>query len=173
MPRAAAASARLRGTRPTRRSHCSGSRGRRNIAVARRAPASRPAHQQTAKQHQVTYAGYFANALGQLNLKPEGAQSKTPETPKPKWVRWRQLVLRTWAVDPELCPRCRKQMKRAKALLEQHELQRLLKNLGIGLYPTRPRSPPPPDQEQELLQDSQFSDNESQVPLDWDQWDAA
>ena len=82
-------------------------------------------------------------------------------------------MLRTWAVNPELCLRCGKQMKRAKALLEQHELQRLLKNLGIGLYPTRPRSPPPPDQEQELFQDSQFSDNESQVPLDWDQWDAA
>ena len=51
----------------------------------------------------------------------------------------------TWAVDPEVCPRCPKQMKRSKALLMQHELQRLLKNLDIGNYPTRPRSPPPPD----------------------------
>ena len=44
-----------------------------------------------------------------------------------------------WAVDPELCPKCGKEMKRAKALNEQHELQRLLNNLGIGLYPARPR----------------------------------
>ena len=93
--------------------------------------------------------------------------------PKPKWVRWRALVLRTWAVDPELCPRCRKQMKRAKALLMQHELQRLLKNLDIGNYPTRPRSPPPPEPEQSTIPDSEFSDNQNQVPEQWDEWDAA
>ena len=70
-------------------------------------------------------------------------------------------------------------MKRAGAwvqaprpLIQQHELNRLLKNLGIGLYPTRPRSPPPPSLGQEL-EESQFSDCESQVPTDWDEWEAA
>ena len=87
-------------------------------------------HVPRAKQHQVTYAGWFANALGKLNPKKVNADSPNLEVPKPKWVRWRALVLRTWAVDPELCPQCRKQMKRAKALFEKHELQRLLKNLG-------------------------------------------
>ncbi|MFN8613674.1 MAG: hypothetical protein U0931_39430 [Vulcanimicrobiota bacterium] len=60
----------------------------------------------------------------------------------------------------------------APALNQQHELNRLLKNLGIGLYPTRPRSPPPPSLGQEL-EESQFSDCESQVPTDWDEWEAA
>ena len=104
-------------------------------------------HVPRAKQHQVTYAGWFANALGKLNPKKVNADSPNLEVPKPKWVRWRALVLRTWAVDPELCPQCRKQMKRAKALVEKHELQRLLKNLGIGRYPIRPpssRRPPNP-----------------------------
>lgn len=42
----------------------------------------------------------------------------------------------------------------------------------IGLYPTRPRSPPPPSLGQDL-EESQFSDCESQVPTDWDDWEAA
>ena len=81
--------------------------------------------------------------------------------------------LASWAVDPELCPRCQKEMQRAKALVQQHELNRLLKNLGIGLYPTRPRSPPPPALGQDLDDDSPFSDCESQVPADWNDWEAA
>jgi len=116
----------------------------------------------------------------------------------------RTLILRTWAVDPELCPRCHKEMKRARTLLEQHELQRLLKNLNIGpegvlalglrrshgcQYPMRPRSPPPPDRDEagcddlfgafvapdgaEVRGDSEFLDDASQVPPDWDEWDAA
>ena len=125
-------------------------------------------HIPRARQHQVTYAGHFANAL------------ESAEKPKSgKWVKWRTLILRTWAVDPELCPRCQKEMKRAGAwvqaprpLIQQHELNRLLKNLGIGLYPTRPRSPPPPSLGQEL-EESQFSECESQVPTDWDDWEAA
>ena len=130
-------------------------------------------HVPRAKQHQVTYAGWFANALGKLNPKAEQETPETPENPKPKWVRWRALVLRTWAVDPELCPRCRKQMKRAKALVEQHELQRLLKNLGIGRYPIRPRSPPPQEPDQGIDADSLFSDCQNQAPPEWDEWDAA
>ena len=76
----------------------------------------------------------------------------------------RTLILRSWAIDPELCPRCQKEMKRARALLQQHKLQRMLKNLGIGFYPTRPRAPPPPSLDQDLAQESLFSDCESQVP---------
>jgi len=63
-------------------------------------------------------------------------------------------------------------MKRSKALTEQAELQRLLKNLGIGLYPTRPRSPPPPSDHLDL-DDANFSDCDSQAPEGWDQWEAA
>ena len=119
------------------------------------------------------YAGWFANALGKLNPKPvrnETFEETLSDAPKKqKWTRWRALVLRTWAVDPELCPHCHKQMKRAKkALLLEHELQRLLKNLDIGNCPTRPRSPPPPDPGQITTPDSEFFDHGSQVPQDWD-----
>ncbi|MFN8612943.1 MAG: hypothetical protein U0931_35720 [Vulcanimicrobiota bacterium] len=112
--------------------------------------------------------------------RPLSPSQESAEKPKSgKWVKWRTLILRTWAVDPELCPRCHKEMKRAvelgaqaPALIQHHELNRLLKNLAIGLYPTRPRSPPPPSLGQEL-EESQFSDCESQVPTDWDNWEAA
>ena len=108
-----------------------------------------------------------------LNPKQEGQVEELTDKPRSgKWVKWRTLILRTWAVDPELCPRCQKEMKRAKALVQQHELNRLLKNLGIGLYPTRPRSPPPPSLGQ-ALGESQFADSDSQVPAGWDDWEAA
>ncbi len=104
-------------------------------------------HIPRARQHQVTYAGHFANALGNLNPKQESQVEQLAEKTRPgKWVKWRTLILRTWAVDPELCPRCQKEMKRAKALIQQH-----------GLYPTRPRSPPPPCLGHDL-EESQFSD---------------
>ncbi len=131
-------------------------------------------HIPRARQHQITYAGHFANALGNLNPKQESQVEELTEKSKPgKWVKWRTLILRCWAVDPERCPRCNKEMKRARALLQQHELQRLLKNLGIGLYPTRPRSPPAPGLDQDLAQESLFSDCESQIPAGWEEWDAA
>ena len=131
-------------------------------------------HIPRARQHQVTYAGHFANALGNLNPKPESTEEtdKTKESKPSKWVKWRTLILRCWAIDPELCPKCGKEMKRSKALREQHQLQRLLKSLGIGLYPVRPRSPPPPDPQ--LDTDSgTFSDCDSQIPTGWDDWEAA
>ena len=138
-------------------------------------------HIPRARQHQITYAGWFANALGKLNPKPAASETLPVEEPKSsRWVKWRTLILRCWAVDPELCPRCHKEMKRAKALLDQHELQRLLKNLGIGLYPARPRSPPPPrtaglppGPDENRVEQSQFSDPDSQVPANWDEWEAA
>ena len=61
-------------------------------------------HIPRARQHQVTYAGHFANALGNLSPKP----GPTEETDKPKeskpskWVKWRTFILRCWAIDPEL-----------------------------------------------------------------------
>lgn len=125
-------------------------------------------HIPRARQHVVTYAGWFANALGKLNPKKDNETNtveELAEKPTGKWVKWRTLILRCWAVDPELCPRCHKEMKRARALLQQHELQRLLKNLGIGLYPTRPRSPPPPAlDDQDLAQESLFSEGPEGVP---------
>ncbi|MFN8613660.1 MAG: hypothetical protein U0931_39360 [Vulcanimicrobiota bacterium] len=133
-------------------------------------------HIPRARQHQATYAGHFANALG--NLKPRREKPTNsdemgePKKTTSKWVKWRTLILRCWAVDPELCPKCGKEMKRSKALSQQHELQRLLKNLGIGLYPTRPRSPPPPSSHLDLATDA-FSDCDSQVPEGWDNWEAA
>ena len=115
------------------------------------------------------YAGWFANALGKLNPKPvrnETFEETLSDAPKKqKWTRWRALVLRTWAVDPELCPHCHKQMKRAKkALLLEHELQRLLKNLDIGNCPTRPRSPPAPTQAKSQFQIPSSSTTEAKSP---------
>lgn len=66
--------------------------------------------------------------MGKLNPKKDNEKDAVEElTEKPtpgKWVKWRTLILRCWAVDPEVCPRCNKEMKRARALLQQHELQR-------------------------------------------------
>ena len=95
--------------------------------------------------------------------------------------RWAALILRTWAVDPELCPRSGLAMKRSRPLRDQAELQRLLANLAIGKYPTRPRSPPPPDSDDGYACEEPPADaptlwpehSESQVPPDWDKWDAA
>ena len=58
-------------------------------------------HIPRAKQHQITYAGAFANALGKLNPKPESAESSeaavSEVAPKPKWVRWPRRGSRTRA----------------------------------------------------------------------------
>jgi hypothetical protein len=90
------------------------------------------------KQHTVTYAGWFTHALGKLNPKPEmAAKLELPKPVKPTWVKWRGLVLRRWAVDPELCPKCTTEMKRVRGHLQNHEFQSLLKRLGIGDTPTR------------------------------------
>ena len=63
------------------------------------------------RQHIVTYAGYFANALHKLTppkVETQASKAKNSRT------RWAALILRTWQVDPELCPRCRKPMARSK-----------------------------------------------------------
>jgi len=50
----------------------------------------------------VTYAGGFANALGNLNpSKKENLvvqdDAEEPEKAKGRWVKWRTLILRCWA----------------------------------------------------------------------------
>ena len=57
--------------------------------------------------HQVTYAGHFARRpakqvwLGNLNPKTEPTEvTDKPKESKPsKWVKWRTLILRCWAID--------------------------------------------------------------------------
>ena len=122
------------------------------------------------------YAGYFANALGKLNPKPP--KNETSEMPEPKRpsriTRWAALVLRTWAIDPEKCPKCGQLMKRSRAILEREELRRLLRCLGEDKYPPRPCSPPPPDIDIDHDgTDPIFPDDVNQVPPDWDSWNAA
>jgi len=137
-------------------------------------------HIPRARQHQVTYAGWFANALG--NLKDPSEEPKPEQQTGKKasrYTRWAALVLRTWATDPELCWQCGKTMVRSRTLFDPEELRRLLKNLKLGDYPSRPRSPPPPDNENEVDgseagQTLLWSDEHSQVPPGgWENWDAA
>jgi hypothetical protein len=133
-------------------------------------------HIPRARQHQVTYAGYFANALGNLKNPnaenpPASSQSATSKR-YTRYTRWAALVLRTWALDPELCWQCGKTMLRSRTLFERQELLRLLKNLKLDNYPSRPRSPPPPDGP-DMLPDCEFSDDTNQVPPGWDECEAA
>ena len=132
-------------------------------------------HIPRARQHQVTYAGYFANALGNLK-EPKAEKNPGSENSgkSKRYTRWAALVLRTWAIDPESCWQCGKTMVRSRTLFERQELMRLLKNLKLGGYPTRPRSPPPADG-LEIHSDGEFlGDREaSQIPPGWDEWEAA
>ena len=57
-------------------------------------------HIPRARQHQVTYAGWFANALGKLNPKPvrdESTDSSAVGASNKKWVRWPRRGSRTRA----------------------------------------------------------------------------
>jgi len=70
-------------------------------------PLSRLSRMQTPSGHHLrslipvatTYAGWFANALGKLNPKPEPAEEPEESAPKAtkRWVKWRTLILRCWA----------------------------------------------------------------------------
>ena len=125
-------------------------------------------------QHQVCYAGAFANTLQMLSVPkngPEAVATPTP-TPQSRRTKWAALILRTWQVDPELCPKCRQKMTRGKTIFERAELNKILKALRIGDYPKRHRSPPPPEDE-ESAREPDSEDTHSQVPPDWDDWAAA
>gem|GEM_PF-6285080 len=137
-------------------------------------------HIPRARQHQVTYAGWFANALG--NLKDPLEEPKPEQQTRSKasrYTRWAAMVLRTWSIDPELCWQCGQKMVRSRTLFDPEELRRLLKNLKLGDYPIRPRSPPPPDNENKVEgseggQTVLWSDEHSQAPPGgWENWDAA
>ena len=122
----------------------------------------------------VCYAGAFANTLQMLSVPkngPEAVATPTP-TPQSRRTKWAALILRTWQVDPELCPKCRQKMTRGKTIFERAELNKILKALRIGDYPKRHRSPPPPEDDASM-HEPDFDDNHSQVPPDWDDWAAA
>jgi len=147
--------------------------------------ASLSQHIPKPRQHLVVYAGFFANALRKLSVKKESQETGTtqPDKPKNRWTRWAALVLRTWQVDPELCPRCGKTMTRGKTIFEKVELKRLLAGLGIGAYPKRPRSPPPSEEEdpstpglserEDPCGAESSEERYSQVPPNWEDWEAA
>ena len=100
-----------------------------------------------------------------------------------RYIPWNLLVLRSWAVDPELCPRCGETMRREKPIYKQPELGQLLKSLRIGRYPERPPPAPPPARSaaypnhgNEFNETHEFGDNVvqlfpddnfSQVPPGW------
>jgi len=94
----------------------------------------------------LSHHGWFASALGRLERRgqpePEGAPTSPPPRRRTPWAR---LILRVWQVDPEKCPRCGTQMRRSRALLERHELVRLLAHLRLGGYPARPPPAPLPE----------------------------
>lgn len=143
------------------------------------------------RRQTISYHGHFANAFGSLENRREREEATNPEAPRsPRRAAWARLVLRVWQVDPERCPRCGSKMHRSRALIERHELVRLLKNLAIGSYPVRPppadvpetapvtygavgrRTRPSP---QERISDANPPEHEevSQIPADWDDWPAA
>src|ERR1039457_1418911 len=86
--------------------------------------------------HPHSYHGHFANAFGSLESRrqPEEA-SRSESPPRPRRTAWARLVLRVWQVDPELCPRCGSKMHRSRALIQRHELVRLLKSLATAPTP--------------------------------------
>ena len=103
-------------------------------------------HVPKARQQTVTYAGYYANATGNLSSKSNEAEKEVqeqPKAPETRYIPWNILVFRCWAVDPELCPRCGETMRRDKPIHRQPELSQLLNRLRIGRYPERPPPTPP------------------------------
>ena len=142
-------------------------------------------HVPRARQQTVTYAGHYANATGNLSPKtdqPEEEQEVPVQTGGRRYVPWNLLVLRCWAVDPELCPRCGERMEREKPVYKQPALSQLLKSLRVGKYPQRPPPAPPPQTQAVSNHDSEYSnaqqfgdnvvqlfpdDNFNQVPPGW------
>jgi hypothetical protein len=144
-------------------------------------------HVPRARQQTVTYAGHYANATGNLSLKKDEAEQKDEQEVSVQpggrgYVPWNLLVLRCWAVDPELCPRCGERMERDKPVYKQPALSQLLKSLRVGKYPQRPPPAPPPQTQAASNHDSEYSnaqqfgdnvvqlfpdDNFNQVPPGW------
>ena len=123
-------------------------------------------HIPKARQQTVSYHGWFANPTGHLSPKPE---KQADESAPKRRGRWAARVLRVWQVDPELCPRCGKLMRRSRAVFERAELLRLLKALGRFGYPARPPPRPPEPLEPEISYDEPSPDECSQIPEHWDE----
>ena len=94
----------------------------------------------------LSHHGWFASALGRLERRGQPEPDEVSAAPPPRRrTPWGRLILRVWQVDPENCPRCGTLMRRSRALLERHELVRLLANLRLGGYPARPPPAPVPE----------------------------
>lgn len=127
-------------------------------------------HVPKARQQTVTYAGYYANATGNLSQKTDEVDESKEQQAEPRqksgrYIPWNLLVLRCWAVDPELCPLCGETMRRDKPIYKQPELSRLINSLRIGRYPERPPPAPPPlsNHEEEFSETQEFGDNVVQL----------
>lgn len=120
-------------------------------------------HVPRARQQTVTYAGHYANATGNLSPKTDGIETEEKQevhlgTDRRRYVPWNLLVLRCWAVDPELCPRCGERMERDKPVYKQPALSQLLNSLRVGKYPQRPPPAPPPQIRAVSNHDFEYSD---------------
>jgi hypothetical protein len=136
--------------------------------------------------------GWFASALGRLEGRthPDGEPPPAPPGARPRRTLWARLIEWVWKVDPERCP-CGAMMRRSRAILERHELTRLLTALHLAGYPRRPpaapvpegppvtygavgrrRSPPPPRPGLQAPHPplEPLPDEHSQVPPGWEDW---
>ena len=122
----------------------------------------------------------YANAAGNLKQEIEDDDSvgETKEsTGGFRRYTWAELLALVWRVDPLECPKCGDPMERGRTMRGE-ELREFLQSINRLGYPPRP--PPVPlagrDWPQESLEDpfiepadsSQFIDDTSQVPPDWD-----
>ena len=103
-----------------------------------------------------------------IDKSDEVEEAKEQQPKSGRYIPWNLLVLRCWAVDPELCPRCGETMRREKPLYKQPELSLLLQSLK-GQYPERPPPTPPParsagpSHDNEFHETQQFGDNVVQL----------
>ena len=140
-------------------------------------PATSAALKDSLRVAQVTYAGHYANAAGNLNSAPEinddGSGGETKENGGGfRRYSWAELLALVWRVDPLECPKCGEQMERGRTMRGE-ELREFLKSINRLGYPPRP--PPVPlagrDWPQESSEDpfiepdsSQFTDDTNRFP---------
>ena len=77
----------------------------------------------------------------------------TPELKKKASRRWAELIKKVFNVDPLVCPKCGATMRIKSFIVDQHEIQKLLKNLGVpGWTKPEPIKRAPPDSDQWPMQ---------------------
>ena len=135
------------------------------------------------RQQTVTYAGYYANATGNLNSRSESKQdadaddgaSPTKSGSRKRWA-WAALIARVWSVDPEKCPRCGEKMKRERPIKDFEKLRAVLLPLKMLGYPPRPPPALFPDPNSKSAysadpfpesQHQDFQENVNQIPPGW------